>query len=104
MRLETSVASLQSLRSPAALEAVNYVRIWEDAGQDGASMYLSQDYANLGSIYWNDRITSFKALNGESGVFHHDVGYETPYSFCCNQSVNKVGSTHNDKFSSVERT
>ncbi len=67
-------------------------------------MYLSQDYAQLSSIGWNDQISSFQSVNAGAGTFHHDVQMTgLAYPFCCGQIVDNVGSAHNDKFSSVER-
>ncbi len=84
--------------------AVSYVRVWEHADREGASMYLSQDYANLGSVGWNDRISSLRSVNGGAGTFYHDAQMQGPqYGFCCDEIVENVGSSHNDKFSSVER-
>jgi hypothetical protein len=83
--------------------AVSYVRIWEHAEREGASIYLSADYANLGTIGWNDRITSLRSVNGGAGTFYHDEQmHGTPYGFCCNEIVDNVGGAHNDRFSSVE--
>jgi hypothetical protein len=84
------------------LAAVPYVRIFEHASFNGASMYLSASYADLSVIGWNDRITSFKPLNGGSGTFWHHAGQEgTAHAFCCATNVANVGSAHNDRFSSV---
>ena len=81
---------------------VAYVHVYENAGYLGASMYLSQDYANLGTIGWNDRITSFKVVNGGSGVFRRDAGPGgASYSFCCGSQVSNIGSTWNDQISAV---
>lgn len=80
--------------------ALRYVRIFEHAAYDGASMYLSQAYADLGDIGWNDRISSFKVVNGGSGSFfeHADMkGAVYPFS----TNVASLGSW-NDLFSSVE--
>ncbi len=92
-----------TLRSAQVL-AVNYVRIFADAGYGGSSMYLSVNYDNLSSIGWNDRISSFKALNSLRGSFHTgSYGDGSAYGFCCNQQVTYVGSAFNDTFSSVYR-
>ena len=82
----------------------NYVRIFADAGWAGASMYLSLNYSNLGTIGWNDRISSFKGLNSLSGTFWTEAAYAGySYSFCCNAQVTYVGDFYNDRFSSVRR-
>jgi hypothetical protein len=81
---------------------VTYVRVFEHAGYDGASAYLSQSYDSLGDIGWNDRITSLRVVNGGSGSFYVHSGYSGgEYPFCCNQNVANVGPSWNDTFSSV---
>lgn len=87
-----------------AATAVDYVRIFENGAYNGASMYLSQNYTILALIGWNDRISSFKALNSETGSFHTDWFYGgSEYTFCCNQNVMSLGS-YDNTFSSVRRT
>ncbi len=106
--LESAVAAAaaQQAADPVALggTAVAYVRIFEHSSFSGASAYLSQDYGNLGTIGWNDRISSYLVLNSETGAFHTATSYggTTDY-FCCNESVGSLGSLDNT-FSSVRRT
>ena len=84
--------------------AVSYVRIFESASFVGASAYLSQSYSDLRTIGWNDRISSFQALNSLSGRFFEHINYAGfVYSFCCNTQVSYVGDAYNDRFSSVSR-
>jgi hypothetical protein len=85
--------------------ATSYVQVFEHAWYGGGSMTMSQDYTVLATIGWNDRISSFKALNSETGKFHWDwfYGGSMPYTFCCNQNVPTLG-TWNDNISSVRRT
>jgi hypothetical protein len=100
-RLERAVRV--RLEAPEGTEALSFVRVFEDVSYAGASAYLSRDYTRLGDIGWNDRISSFKVLNGGSGTFYEHIWYGgLMYDFCCNQNVYNVGSTYNDKFSSVE--
>jgi hypothetical protein len=104
-QLEAAVKSVMDGRDGTdGVSAVSYVRILEHVDRQGASMYVSQDYTHLGSIGWNDRISSFQSVNGGAGRFYHD-SYMSGlyYTFCCGVIVENVGSTHNDKFSSVER-
>ena len=76
--------------------------MYDNANYSGGSIYLSQDYADLGTIGWNDRITSFKVVNGGSGVFRWDAGPGgASYSFCCGSQVSNIGSTWNDQISAV---
>ena len=86
------------------LTSVNYVTIFDLANYAGASMNVSQDYAVLSTIGWNDRISSFKGRNSETGQFWTDWFYGgTWYAFCCNTSVPTLGS-FNNIFSSIQRT
>jgi len=103
-RLEAALAKAVPGSMGEALLATNYVVIYADQTYGGAYAYLSQNYANLGTIGWNDRITSFKSLNGETGRFYeHQNGGGAYYSFCCNQQVSNVGQTWNDRITSVYR-
>lgn len=81
--------------------SLNYVRMYEDDQYQGASLAVSQGYPNLGTIGWNDRVSSFKVLNGGSGSFREHAGPEgASYPFCCANSVPDLGSW-NDVFSAV---
>ena len=86
--------------SPDALAAV-YVRVYEHAGYSGASLAISSSNADLGSLGWNDRITSFISV-GLAGKFYEHVAYRgSVYPFTVNQSVSNVGDAWNDRISSV---
>lgn len=101
LALEAGAASL----SPLGVTAVSYVVVYEHASYGGASLVVSEDYTSLTFIGWNDRISSFKAQNGETGSFWWDwfYGGGMPYTFCCNQNVANLG-TWNDNISSIQRT
>lgn len=102
--LGATVEAAFGVVGPLGTTAVNYVLIFENAAYGGASMYVSQDYSALTFIGWNDRISSFKAQNSETGSFYWDWLYGgTPYTFCCNQNVWSLG-IWNDNISSVQRT
>jgi hypothetical protein len=89
--------------SRLAASGVAYVIAWENGGYSGNSVILSQDYTVLATLAWNDRISSFKVQNSQSGRFWTDWFYGgTFYAFCCNQTVPYLGS-YNDTFSSVYR-
>ena len=101
LTLEAGAGSL----GPLGATATAYVTVFEHASYGGASMTVSQDYSTLAFIGWNDRISSFKALNSETGNFYWDwlYGGGTPYTFCCNQNVPSLG-IWNDNISSILRT
>lgn len=83
------------------LAGTDYVQIWQDAYFLGASMIVSQDYPVLAALGWNDRISSFKGRNSQTGMFFTDwFAGGSWYGFCCNQQVSSLGS-YNDTFSSV---
>jgi hypothetical protein len=99
----TAERAAQSIQV-AATDAVGYVVIYDGSGFHGSSLYVSQDYTVLATIGWNDRISSFRAINGESGRLYTDWFYGgSSWSFCCNQQVSSLGS-FDDAFSSVQRT
>ena len=101
LALEASAGS----PGPLSTTAVSYVVVYEHGSYGGASLVVSQDYSSLTFIGWNDRISSFRAQNGETGNFHWDwfYGGGTPYTFCCNQNVPSLG-IWNDNISSILRT
>jgi hypothetical protein len=84
--------------------ALPYVRIFQDASFTGPWTDLSQNYDNLGSIGWNDRISSIKSLNSTAGNFWTDAVHSGwLYSFAAGAWVYYVGDAWNDHFSSVYR-
>ena len=86
------------------LTAVDYVTIFDGTAYSGAYMNVSQDYSVLSLIGWNDRISSFKARNGETGTFYVDWFYGGSFwAFCCNSQLSSLGS-YNNSFSSIIRT
>ena len=86
------------------LTGVDYVTIWDGANFAGASMNVSEDYSVLSLIGWNDRISSFKGRNSETGAFYVDWFYGGAWwTFCCNQQTSNLG-TFSNTFSSIRRT
>lgn len=103
--LESDVTSVLASTRAVSAQAVTYVRVWDLTWYAGYSMFISQNYGNLGSIGWNDRISSYVAQNGESGEFFTNAyGGGAIDSFCCSQSAPTLSSTFNNAFSSVYRT
>ena len=98
-----TVAELRMALSPTGVSSSGYVVAYQDASFLGASVVLSQDYSNLGSIGWNDRISSYKVYTPLTGYFYGDAGYTGGMtSFCCNSQVSYVGDARNDSFSSFD--
>lgn len=81
--------------------STGYVIVWADPSYAGSSAVLSQDYANLGSIGWNDRISSYKVYTTYTGAFYDQANYQglTQY-YCCFSQVSYVGAPYNNIFSS----
>jgi hypothetical protein len=97
--LATAIAP--ELAPALAAASTDYVQVFDGASYSGASMVMSQDYSVLSVIGWNDRISSFKGLNGRAGKFFVDwFNGGSSWSFCCNQNATSLGS-FNDTFSSV---
>lgn len=86
------------------LASVDYVTIFENTNYQGGAMNVSQDYNALAWIGWNDKISSFKARNSETGRFYTDWFYGgSTWGFCCNQTQASLGG-YDNTFSSIERT
>jgi hypothetical protein len=86
------------------LTSVDYVTIYDQSGYGGAYMHASQDYGVLALIGWNDRISSFRGRNNETGTFYTDWFYGGSWwTFCCNQQTASLGS-YSNTFSSILRT
>lgn len=86
------------------LASIDYVTIFDQTNYGGAYMNVSQDYPALSAIGWNDRISSFRGRNSETGTFFNDWFYGgTWFAFCCNTGVPNL-SSYNNTFSSIQRT
>ncbi len=101
--LQSAVAA-ESAGLLTAVRGTAYVEIFENPSYGGAAMVVSQDYTVLATIGWNDRISSFKAVNAATGRFYGDWFYGgSAWSFCCNQAASSLGA-FSDTFSSVRRS
>ena len=86
-----------------AVTAVVYVTVYDQTTYAGSYMHMSEDYTVLAVVGWNDRISSLRGKNSESGHFYTDwFNSGTAWSFCCNQQFSSLGSFDNS-FSSVHR-
>lgn len=86
------------------LTSVEYATIYDNAFFGGAWMNVSQDYSAFSLIGWNDRVSSFKSRNSETGVFYTDWFWTgSQWSFCCNQQLTSLGA-YDNTFSSIRRT
>lgn len=101
--LETDELTSQSATSPASSALlIAFVRWFQDAGYGGSSFDAYFAYADLSTIGWNDRISSFQPRNGGHPVWWQDAGYGGVRWDWGTASVSNVGAGANDKFSSVQ--
>lgn len=106
--LERSVSSfLSNSLGALALEAAtatNYVKIYDYTYYAGLTMYVSQSYPLLSSIGWDNRISSYIAINGGAGYFYLNTYYSGQYfTFCCGDRSAALNGTFNNTISSLER-
>jgi hypothetical protein len=100
----TQAIEVEARASLALLAGVDYVTIWDQSNFGGGSMNVSQDYATLITIGWNDKVSSFKARNSETGRFTVDWFFGgANWSFCCNSQVTTLNA-YDNTFSAVQRT
>lgn len=80
-----------------------YVIAYAAITYGGASVVLSQDYGNLGTIGWDNIISSYKVFTNLTGAFYENAWYggRTQY-FCCYTNVSYVGDAYNDIFTSID--
>lgn len=95
----------QQVSSASTIEsaqATDYVVVYAGTYYSGSYMYVSQDYDALAVVGWNDRIRSFRGLNGMSGTFYTDwFRGGAVLSFCCNTAPASLSSTFDRQISSV---
>ena len=91
--------------SAATVMSTDYVIVYSGQSYSGAYMYISQDYDTLVIVAWNDRIRSYRSLNGSSGVFWTDW-YRSGFglSFCCGSAATWLSTTFDRQITSVYRT
>lgn len=101
-------AAVRAGRSAASVSlealAITYIRVFVHSNYQGGSIYLSEDYDNLGTIGWNDVISSYKAMNSQSGsMYEHALRGGRVEHFCCNADVYYIGNWMNDRASAIEK-
>jgi hypothetical protein len=55
-----------------ATTAIDYVTVYDQTGFAGSYMHMSEDYTVLAWVGWNDRISSLRGTNSQSGHFYVD--------------------------------
>lgn len=102
MALEAAVSS--SAATMQATSSSDYVVVYAGTNYYSSYMYVSQNYDALAVVGWNDRIRSYRALNGYPGVFYTDwFGSGAVLDFCCNNTAPYLSSTFDSQISSVYR-
>lgn len=102
LKLEAAVVSSSGLT--AAASPSDYVVVYAGTSYSTSYMFISQNYDVLALVGWNDRIRSYRALNGYSGRFFTNwYGSGTVLDFCCNQTAPYLSGTFDSQISSVYR-
>ncbi len=102
--LQAAIASRPSGLAIEAAAASDYVIVYAGLSYSGTYLYISQNYDTLFTVAWNDRIRSYRGLNGASGVFWTDwyaTGDDLP--FCCNVLDPSLPGTFDKTITSVYR-
>lgn len=87
-----------------AVTSTPYVRWYLDADYGGPSFDAFLPYRDLGTIGWNDKISSFTTYAGGHARWWRDIGFAgASWDWGAGVSVPNVGSAANDQFSSVGR-
>lgn len=90
--------------SVAAATSAQYLRVYDLQGYAGPSMIMSANYNDLGTIGWNDRISSYVALNGLSfGLWTNTMMTGNGLLGCCSQSASSLPSGYDNQISSVQQ-
>lgn len=86
---------------PLSASSTGYVVAYAAISYAGSSVVLSQNYSNLGTIGWDNIISSYKVFTGATGAFYEYTNYAGRYQeYCCFTNVWYVGDALNDRFSS----
>lgn len=88
--------------APLAAAATEYVVVYSGQGYSGNYMRISQNWDALAAVGWNDRIRSYRALNGLAGTFYTDwYGGGSVLQFCCGVTAPSLSTTFDAQISSV---
>jgi hypothetical protein len=102
--LEQAMSVEQPGMGIESVTATNYVVIYDEVSYHGGSMYVSQNYDTLAVVGWNDRIRSYKGLNGARGVFYIDwFATGSSLTFCCNVLDPSLPTAFDRQITSVYR-
>jgi hypothetical protein len=87
--------------NPLGATATGYVIAYAGISYTVRSVVLTQNYANLATIGWDNVISSYRVFTNLTGAFYSNTYYAglTQY-YCCFRDVPYVGDSYNDTFSS----
>jgi hypothetical protein len=88
-RLEAALDGQAGGEGTKAMAAeVRYMTIYDYMSFAGGYAYVSQDYDGLWAIGWNDKISSYRVHNSQSGQMFTDwYASGAIRNFCCNSQV-----------------
>ncbi len=87
--------------APLAAASTGYVIVYVDGSFGGSARALSQDYSYLGTIGWNDVISSLRSYGATGHFCENAPSGGFAYYFYPTSSVSYVGDYYNDKFSAL---
>lgn len=93
--------STQSKEATSQVAATGYIVVFEHGAYAGAAQALSVNYSYLGSIGWNDKISSLKSYGASGRFYEHSPGSGLVYYFGTASQITYVGDAYNDKFSAL---
>jgi hypothetical protein len=108
LEVAVSIVASRRTRLPSSADvasSLNYIRLYDLSGYAGPYIYLSADYSDLRVIGWNDRASSYVAVNSLSSGLYVNTSYTgATLLLCCNQHAPSLSSTFDNQISSARRT
>lgn len=102
VRLQVTINASGDGPIPDPPPPTSYVTWFDAINYGGSSFTASVSYADLGIFGWNDRISSFKSLNGGRPKWWRDTSFSgTAWRWPAGAWVANVGVDANDQWSSV---
>ncbi|MDL2335611.1 MAG: hypothetical protein QFC55_06240 [Chloroflexota bacterium] len=85
------------------LSATSYVTWFDAVNYGGGSFTASLSYSDLSTLGWDNRISSFKSLNGGRPKWWQNTNFTgTSWRWLAGAQVPDVGAGASDQFSSVQ--
>jgi hypothetical protein len=98
---ELARAGTSSSARETSLATSGYIVVFENGAYSGAARAIFGDYAYLGDIGWNDRISSLKSYGATGHFSEHAPAGGLLYFVSPTLRSSYVGDLYNDKFSAV---